>query len=178
MLITKFKGFSLVNQYLKYILKTLHRSFQSFPYPRTNPANIYLLKVNNRDTRERYEICSKITIKTLKERQWRRSGVFLVNFEHISHLFLVFLLLVLNMHLLTSCRLTVKSELYNLSDLIYTFHFCKLGIFQVNGKDNPVWMIQKTFSEKIKRVKTLTNLKVIFTKNIYLLYGNVMRVCF
>ena len=30
-------------------------------------------------------------------RHWRRSGVFIVNFEHISHLVLVFLLLTLNM---------------------------------------------------------------------------------
>ena len=30
---------------------------------------------------------------------WRRSGVFIVNFEHISHLALVFLLLILNMYL-------------------------------------------------------------------------------
>ena len=32
-------------------------------------------------------------------RQWRRSGVFIVNFEHISHLVLVFLLLTLNIQL-------------------------------------------------------------------------------
>ena len=31
------------------------------------------------------------------KRHWRRSGVFIVNFEHISHLVLVFLLLTLNM---------------------------------------------------------------------------------
>ena len=30
-------------------------------------------------------------------RHWRRSGIFIVNFEHISHLVLVFLLLTLNM---------------------------------------------------------------------------------
>ena len=30
-------------------------------------------------------------------RQWRRSGVFIVNFEHISQLVLVFLLLTLDM---------------------------------------------------------------------------------
>ena len=29
-------------------------------------------------------------------RQWRRSGVFIVNFEHTSHLDLVFLLLTLS----------------------------------------------------------------------------------
>ena len=37
-----------------------------------------MFKVNNKDTS-------------------RRSGVFIVNFEHVSHLFLVFLLLTLNM---------------------------------------------------------------------------------
>ena len=40
-----------------------------------NPAGIYLLENNNR----------------------RRSGVFIVNLEHISHLVLLFLLLTLNM---------------------------------------------------------------------------------
>ena len=38
-------------------------------------------KVNNKDTRRRY---------------WRRSGVFIADFEHISHLALVFLLLTMN----------------------------------------------------------------------------------
>ena len=32
------------------------------------PAGIYLLKVNNRNTRTRCEICSKLTIKTPKRR--------------------------------------------------------------------------------------------------------------
>ena len=57
------------------------------------PAGNYMLKVNNRNTRTRCEICSKLTIKTPERRHWRRFGVFLVNFEHISHLFLMFLLL-------------------------------------------------------------------------------------
>ena len=42
------------------------------------------------------KICSKLTIKKPERRQWSRSGVFIVNFEHISHLVLVFLLLTLN----------------------------------------------------------------------------------
>ena len=33
-------------------------------------ANIYLFKVNNRDTRKRCEICSKLTIKTPERRHW------------------------------------------------------------------------------------------------------------
>ena len=61
-----------------------------------HPAGIYLFKVNNRNTRARCEICSKLTINTPERRQWRRSGVFIVNFKHISHLFLVFLLLTLS----------------------------------------------------------------------------------
>ena len=36
------------------------------------PAGIYLLKVNNRNTRTRYEICSKLAIKTPKRRRCHR----------------------------------------------------------------------------------------------------------
>ena len=46
-----------------------------------SPACICLLKVNNRNTR----------------RNWCCSGIFIVNFDHISHLVLLFLLLTLNM---------------------------------------------------------------------------------
>ena len=37
-------------------------------------------------------LLSKVTLH-----HWRRSGIVIVNFEHISHLVLVFLLLILNM---------------------------------------------------------------------------------
>ena len=69
--------------------KLIHSSY--------NPAGIYLINVININTRTRCEICSKLTVKTAERCQWRRSGVFIVNFEHISHLVLVFLLLTLNM---------------------------------------------------------------------------------
>ena len=36
----------------------------------TIPAGIYLLKVNNRSTRARCEICSKLTIKTPERSFW------------------------------------------------------------------------------------------------------------
>ena len=36
------------------------------------PDGIYLLKVNNRNTRTRCEICSKLRIKTPERRHWRR----------------------------------------------------------------------------------------------------------
>ena len=46
-----------------------------------------------KNDRKRCKICSKLTIKTVERRHGRRSGVFVVNFEHISHRFVVFLLL-------------------------------------------------------------------------------------
>ena len=64
-----------------------------------SPANIYLFKFNNRNTRKKCEMCSKLTIKTPERHHWR-SGVSIVNFERILHLFLVFLLLNLNKKML------------------------------------------------------------------------------
>ena len=54
----------------------------------SSSAGIYLLKVNNRNTRTRCEICSKMTIKIPERRH------IIINFEYISHLVL---LLTLNM---------------------------------------------------------------------------------
>ena len=62
-----------------------------------NPTSIYLHKVNSRNTRTRCEICSKLTIKTPEQCQRHHSGALIVNFEHISLLVLLFLLLTLNM---------------------------------------------------------------------------------
>ena len=55
------------------------------------PAGNNMFKVNNRNTRTRCEISSKLTINMFKV-----NNVFIVNFEHISHLGLVFLLLPLS----------------------------------------------------------------------------------
>ena len=68
----------------------------SFDERRGNPAGNYMFKVNNRNTRARCEICLKLTIKKPERCHWRRSRVFIVNLEHISHLVLVFLLLTLS----------------------------------------------------------------------------------
>ena len=81
-------------------------------------AKIYLFIVNNKNTRKTCEICSKVTIKTPKRRQWHRSGIFIVNFEHISPLFLALLYLTLKIWILagiyfllanTSSKLIVKA---------------------------------------------------------------------
>ena len=54
-------------------------------------ASIHLFKVNNAATRTLCKIYLNFPIKTC--------GVFIVNFEHISHLFLVFPLLTLNKYM-------------------------------------------------------------------------------
>ena len=50
-------------------------------------TNIYLFKVKNRNTRKSCEILSKLTVN--HQKVWRRSSVFIVNFEHILHLYSV-----------------------------------------------------------------------------------------
>ena len=60
----------------------------SVPY-----INIYLFKVNNGRARKMYEIWSKLM--SIKD-DFRRSDVFIVNFEEISYSVLVFLFLTLN----------------------------------------------------------------------------------
>ena len=70
------------------------------------PVSIYMFKVKNRNTSTKCELCSKLTIKKPERRLTpilpvgigvrRHSGVIVANFEYISHLFLVFLLLTLS----------------------------------------------------------------------------------
>ena len=76
---------------LPWTCKCLYTNHYYYP-----PSN-YLFKVNNR---KNSEICSNLTTKTLERchwrRQWRLSSVFIVNFEHISLIVVVFLLLTLN----------------------------------------------------------------------------------
>ena len=55
-----------------------------------------MFKINNKKTPER--------------RHCRRSRVFIVNFKHISHLFLVFLLLTLNRLMLADSTVIFKIE--------------------------------------------------------------------
>ena len=54
-----------------------------------------MFKVNNGKNRTKCDLWSKLTIKKPERPQWRRSGVFIVNFKYISNPALVFLLLTL-----------------------------------------------------------------------------------
>ena len=55
------------------------------------PCKHLLVQNSNRTNRKWCKICSNLT-KTAERPQWNRSGVFIVNFEDISHLSLKFLL--------------------------------------------------------------------------------------
>ena len=98
-------------------------------------VNIYLFKVNNRNIRKRCKIYSKLTTKsffaTLLKSHFsrRRSGVFIVNFEHISYLFLVFLFSNLNKQMLAGILL-FSIILKKLSILSHCFMNKKSLLFQ------------------------------------------------
>ena len=80
----------LINEVSKESLPNLLRLWGLKPnYIISFPTSIYLLKVNDRNTRTRYEIRSKLIRKRPEGHQWPRSGAFIVNFEHIAHLSLV-----------------------------------------------------------------------------------------
>ena len=55
---------------------------------------------NRDETSQLTFTCSKLTIKTPEQCQWCCAIFCIVNFEHISHLFLMFLLLTLNRQML------------------------------------------------------------------------------
>ena len=54
------------------------------------PRRYLLVQVNNGNSKTMCGICSKLTVKTLEGRHWRHSDVFIVNFEQILHIVLLF----------------------------------------------------------------------------------------
>ena len=84
-----------------------------------------MFKVHSRNTKTRCQICSELTIKTPEGRHWRRSSVFAVNLEHISHLVLVFLLLTLSRQMPAGSVLDILAiftRIYFFRD-VFEYHF-------------------------------------------------------
>ena len=52
--------------------------------------NIYLFKVNNRNTTKKFKTCVELTIKTPERRHWRRSSVLLVTLKMFHTFFYCF----------------------------------------------------------------------------------------
>ena len=70
---------------------------------KSSPTIIYLFNVNNTNTRQNSKICSKLTLKTLE----RRSTLFNVDVEYISHFLLLFLMLTLNKQMFAGTHLNI-----------------------------------------------------------------------
>ena len=80
----KFFNVSIINQRFSDV-------FRKRPVPwselkTTCPVNIYLFKVNNRNTKKRCEVCSKLTIKTPERLHWPWTyfnSVSIIEFEQV-----------------------------------------------------------------------------------------------
>ena len=82
-----------------------------------NKSGIYLLKVSNKNTRTKCEICSKLTTSKIETPE---RGV---KYEHISHLFLVFLLMTfIDVFIIEALRLYSKETLKSAETLL---NFCR-----------------------------------------------------
>ena len=132
-----------------------------------------MLKFNNRIFRKRCEICSKLTIKTPERRHWDHSSVFIVNFKHISHLFLELLLLTLNKWMLVG-KLRLRDEAF---EILLNFHVWGLWIRHLP------FVISKTIFTKLIHVETKWKyIKGLFIQstriNVYLTWLNAKHTRF
>ena len=85
------------------LMNTSKRVFSSC-FRISNPANIYLFKIINKNIWKRYHICSDLMIDTraaLLTSFWCLYCVFIVSFYRISHIFLVHLMPTLSRYLFT-----------------------------------------------------------------------------
>ena len=147
----------------------------------TYPAKICLFKVNNRNTRKKSETCFKLTIKT-EQHHWRRSGVFIVNFEHISHLFLLFLLLTLRKLMLAGMPLLRILD-YKFSSEQYLGWYTSLLWFTDVESLIKFWHLKIWFFTVLLRLKGLKNIYLIlyfcWKKDIAIVLIPLnLRICF
>ena len=93
-------------------------------------------------------VFSKLTIKTQERRHWRYSGVFIVNFEHISKLFLVFVLMTSNKKMLggylSFARKKTGHIIYHISAFCLCFFWTCLTILLVNMRSS-IKYVRKIF---------------------------------
>ena len=133
-----------------------------------------MFKVNGRKSGKRCQICSKSTIKTTEQRHWRHSDVFIVNYGHILHFFLVFLLLALARKICAGTIFDLSSSNDNIVFFVFFMAYfkcfiyfnivscCNLGncmllTLTVITFSTPNWLNTQFFlcSKKIRVVRTL-----------------------
>ena len=102
------------------------------------PASFYLIKVNNGNIKTLFEICSKLTLKAVEQCHWRRSDVFIVNFEQPSHIALVFPLLTLNNWISAEMQYLLIATAIDIRHIFENFLFSKLCekgmVWQIYGQ--------------------------------------------
>ena len=97
-----------------------------------------MFKFNNKNARKRYEICSKLTIKTLKQRQWSRSGVCIVDTTFSTHI----------------CKCLPRTDIYN--NVTNDYLIDKNEKFQCVS--NPTHLlISRAYTFNAKRTKMVRN---------------------
>ena len=84
---------------------------------------IYLFKVSNGITKTMCEIHSRLRIKIPEWRQWRRSGVFIIDFDEILRIVLVFSLLSLKRSMLAGLSVSMHGDILYLSFMGLTKSF-------------------------------------------------------
>ena len=104
---------------------------------RPNPVDYYMFKVNNRDTRTRCEICSKLTIKIPERHQWHRSSILIVNFEHVSHLALFFV--VVNFEQVNAACNRHNNRLHHLTTSLCIWRRNYQNLFQKIATEENTW---------------------------------------
>ena len=94
-LIRIFSGFNktLSKYYLKWLFFSLTILEESWHW---NYQSTLLVQILQQNTKTMYKICSKLITTTPERREWCRCDIFIVSFEQISHIFLLFLLFTLN----------------------------------------------------------------------------------
>ena len=113
------------------------------------PVNIYLFRSNNRNNKKRCKICSKLTKKTPERNHWHRSGGLIVNFEHMLHFFLVFLLLALSKKLLAGYWQKMKNLKVDINDTWFQQTLVLQNLLQL--------IIKETYGTPLKIYKYITN---------------------
>ena len=118
------------------------------------PAGIYLRKVYNWNTGTRCEICPKLTIKIPERRQSCRSGIFIVNFEHISHLVLVLRASINFKHVNAGWDRAVLLDILISLDIVSSIMIDNNGL-NTEPRRNPTW----TRKSSLKDPLTLTRFR-------------------
>ena len=93
---------------------------------RAKSVGIYLFNVNHQNTGTMCEICSKLSM-TPEQLHWRRSDFFIVNFEQISRIALVFSLLTLNKQISAE---KIFLTMWRFEDQMYEIKLFSIGKFR------------------------------------------------